>query len=78
LGFIFIASILLFVSVFWQHIGSASSASMARNLAYGTVNGRVGGTAMACGWASVLLCFVVATGLLIMILAVRVLTELAD
>jgi len=70
-----ITSIFMFVSVFWQHIGSSASTTMIEALSYGAVKGHVGTAAMALGWVGVLLLFIVTIGLLIMILSIRVLQE---
>lgn len=75
LGIISISSIFMFVSVFWQHIGSSAGATMAEALSYGTVNGHVGPAAMTLGWIGVLFSFIVAIGLLVMILSIRVLAN---
>ena len=57
-------SMLLFVSVLWQHIASATAASMVSSLSYGTIEGKVGPAAIALGWTAVLLYFVAFAGII--------------
>jgi len=75
LAVVVLASLLAFVSAFWQHIACATGAAMVRSLSYGTVKTVVGPAAMILAWGSVFLAIVVAIGLLIMILSIRVLEE---
>jgi hypothetical protein len=70
-----LASLCAFVSAFWQHITCATGAAMVRSLSYGSVRTVVGPAAMILAWGSVFLVIVVAIGLLLMILSIRVLAE---
>ncbi|KAF7939001.1 uncharacterized protein EAE98_001337 [Botrytis deweyae] len=70
-----LASFLSFVSAFWQHISSATGASMVRSLSYGTIRTVVGPAAMALAWGSVFFLFLTTFGLLIMIMSIKVLAE---
>jgi hypothetical protein len=78
LAIIFIASIFVLVSVLWQHTASVAASTIAQDLANGSVVSGVGTTAMVLGWFSFSLLIVVTIGLLVMILSIKVLTELAD
>ncbi|KAJ5663109.1 hypothetical protein N7507_003840 [Penicillium longicatenatum] len=78
LGIITLSFGFLFVSVFWQHINSSSTASMAETLTYGAVSGHVGTAAMVLGWFAVGLTASVTIGLLIMIMSISILSRLTD
>lgn len=78
LGLIAAATLLTFLSIIWQHISSASATAMAGDLAYGNIVGHVGPAAMILGWAGVVTFLLSTIGLLVMILSIRVLTELVD
>jgi hypothetical protein len=67
-----------FVSVFWQHINSSSTATMAEVLNYGAVSGHVGTTAMALGWISVGAIIVVSLAVWLMILSIKILQRLTE
>jgi hypothetical protein len=71
-----LASLCAFVSAFWQHISCATGGAMVRSLSYGTVKAVVGPAAMILAWGSVFLVIVVAVGLLVMILSIKVLEDL--
>ena len=75
LALVFVASILTFASIFWQHIAAASTANLAHDLGYGSIDSHVGTVSMVLGWASVLLFSLATFGLLVMILSVKVLEE---
>jgi hypothetical protein len=75
LAAIILASLFAFVSAIWQHIACATGAAMVRSLSYGTVKTVVGPAAMIFAWGSVFWVIVVAIGLLVMILSIRVLAE---
>ena len=75
LALLTLSSLLIFVSVFWQHIAAASALSMVRSLSYGTVKVRVGTLAMVLGWGSVALDVIAAIGIYVMIASFRVLVE---
>ncbi|OJD27329.1 hypothetical protein ACJ73_01281 [Blastomyces percursus] len=78
LGFVTLASLLTFVSVFWQHISSTASVTMHEELYYGVVKANTGVIAMVFGWGGFLASFLVVIGLLIMILSISLLTKLTD
>lgn len=78
LAIIFIASIFVLVSVLWQHTASVAASVIAQDLANGSVKSGVGTSAMVMGWFSFTLLIIVTIGLLVMILSIRVLTQLAD
>lgn len=70
-----VASVLTFVSVFWQHISSSTALVMGQSLAYGVVKGHVGTAAMVLGWVSVFLTILATIAILVMILSIKVLAE---
>ncbi|PMD33870.1 hypothetical protein L207DRAFT_517892 [Hyaloscypha variabilis F] len=70
-----LASLLIFVSVFWQHISSSAAVTMGQSLSYGTVRGKVGTVAAVLGWATVFLDILAAVAIFIMIMTIRVLAE---
>ncbi|KAE9366833.1 hypothetical protein N431DRAFT_548554 [Stipitochalara longipes BDJ] len=76
LALLTLASLLIFVSVFWQHIASSAAVTMGQSLSYGTVKGKVGTVAAVLGWGSVFLDILAAVAMFIMILSIRVLSEL--
>jgi len=78
LAIIFIASVFVLVSVLWQHTASVAASIIAQDLGNGSVISGVGTTAMVLGWFGFALLIIVTIGLLVMILSMRVLTELAD
>lgn len=73
-----LAAILVLVSALWQHVATATAASMGGGLAYGTVRGGVGAAAMVLGWGGLLLAVIGMLGMLIMILSVQVLQAALD
>ncbi|KAI1142191.1 Ca2+ regulator and membrane fusion protein Fig1-domain-containing protein [Hypoxylon sp. FL0543] len=73
-----LASVLSFVSVFWQHIASACALTLFESLTYGTVQVHVGAAAMICGWFGFGIVCITSLGLVIMILSIRVLSMLTD
>ncbi|OTA58456.1 hypothetical protein K449DRAFT_354771, partial [Hypoxylon sp. EC38] len=73
-----LATLLSFVSVFWQHVVSACAQTLFETLAYGTIEVHVGPAAMICGWFAFGLICITSLGLLIMVLSIRVLSMLAD
>ncbi|KLJ07587.1 hypothetical protein EMPG_16945 [Blastomyces silverae] len=77
-GFVALASLLTFVSVFWQHISSTASVTMHEELYYGVVKSSTGVIAMVFGWGGVLTSFLVVIGLIIMILSISLLQKLTD
>ena len=46
LALLLVASLFVFVSAFWQHIGSSAGVIMGESLSYGNVRGHVGAVAM--------------------------------
>ena len=61
-----IASLLALVSMLWQHIASVAAATIAQDMAYGTLQSHIGLNAMALGWAGVALLTLVSFELLAM------------
>jgi hypothetical protein len=78
LSIIFVASIFVLVSVLWQHTASVAASIIAQDFGNGSVRSGVGTSAIVMGWFSFALLIIVTIGLLVMILSIRVLTELAD
>jgi len=70
-----LASLLIFVSVFWQHIASSAAVTMGQSLSYGAVKGKVGVLAMVLGWIAVFLDILSMLAILIMILSIKALAE---
>lgn len=66
------------IAALWQHLSSAATAAMADALTYGAVSGEVGAAAMALGWVSTAVLFLVLIGLLVMILSMRVVNSLGS
>jgi hypothetical protein len=75
LALLTLSSLLIFVSVFWQHIAAASALSMVHSLSYGTVKLSVGTLAMVLGWGSVALDIIAAIGIYVMVASITVLAE---
>jgi hypothetical protein len=75
LALLTLSSLLIFVSVFWQHIASSAAVTMGQSLSYGTVKGRVGTVATVLGWGSVLLDILAAIAIYIMVVSIKVLME---
>ncbi|KAG9248493.1 Ca2+ regulator and membrane fusion protein Fig1-domain-containing protein [Calycina marina] len=78
LAMLALASMLIFVSIFWAHIGSSAGVVMAETLTYGAVRGHVGSVAMGLGWSTVFLVVIAAIGIFIMILSINTLSGIAD
>jgi hypothetical protein len=78
LALLTLSSLLIFVSVFWQHIAAASALSMVHSLSYETVKVSVGAVAMVLGWGSVALDIIAAIGIYVMVASIRVLSEMTD
>ena len=70
-----LASLLIFVSVFWQHMASSAAVAMGQSLSYGAVKGKVGVVAMVLGWVAVFLDILSTLAILVMILSIKVLVE---
>jgi hypothetical protein len=75
LALLILASLLIFVSVYWQHIASSAAVTMGQSLSYGTVKGKVGAVAMVLGWGSVFLDILAGVAMYVMILSIKVLSE---
>jgi Ca2+ regulator and membrane fusion protein Fig1 len=76
LALLTLASLLVFVSVFWLHIASSAAVTMGQSLSYGTVKGKVGTLAVVLGWGAVLLEILAAVGMAITILSIKALENL--
>jgi hypothetical protein len=76
LAIIFIASIFILVSVLWQHTASVAASVIAQDFGNGSVRSGVGTSAMVLGWFSFTLLIIVTIGLLVMILSIKVLSQL--
>lgn len=76
LAIIFIASIFILVSVLWQHTASVAASIIAQDFGNGSVRSGVGTSAMVLGWFSFTLLIIVTIGLLVMILSIKVLSQL--
>ncbi|KKZ61019.1 hypothetical protein EMCG_04355 [[Emmonsia] crescens] len=73
-----LASLLTFVSVFWQHISSAASVTMHEELYYGVVKGHIGVVATVLGWGGVFTAFLVLAGLVLMRMSIALLMQLTE
>lgn len=73
LGLYSLSFLLSFITVLWQHLGSAATYTLVKTLTYDTIDASVGASAMALGWVGVGCSGVTALGLLILILSIRVL-----
>lgn len=78
LALIFVASVFVLVSVLWQHTASVAASTIAQDLGNGSVKSGVGTTAMVLGWFGFTLLIIVTIGLLVMILSIRLFTDLTD
>jgi hypothetical protein len=78
LSIIFVASIFILVSVLWQHTASVGASIIAQDFGNGAVRSGVGTSAMVMGWFSFTLLIIVTIGLLVMILSIRVLSQIID
>lgn len=78
LWFTLVAAVMSLLSVFWQHLGSAGAATMVRILTAGVIKTHLGSVIMGLGWTTVVINVVVFWGVLVMILSIRVLSQLAD
>ncbi|EEH37966.2 hypothetical protein PAAG_00887 [Paracoccidioides lutzii Pb01] len=73
-----LASLLIFVSVFWQHISSAAGVTMGEELNYGAVDGHIGVVSMVLGWGGVIGTALVFLGLIIMLMSISIVSKLID
>ena len=78
LALIFMASVFVLVSVLWQHTASVAASTIAKDIGNGSVKSGVGTTAMILGWFGFALLVIVTVGLLMMILSIRMITQLTD
>ncbi|KOS17440.1 hypothetical protein ESCO_002661 [Escovopsis weberi] len=76
LAIIFISSIFVLVSVLWQHTASVAASIIAQDFGNGAVKSGVGTSAMVMGWFSFTFLIIVTIGLLVMILSIRVLSQM--
>ncbi|KFA70939.1 hypothetical protein S40288_10228 [Stachybotrys chartarum IBT 40288] len=73
-----VGSFVLFVAVAWQHIAVASAATLLEGMRYGLVDVTVGIEAAVLAWLSVFLSCVCTIGLAVMVLSIRVLSQLVE
>ncbi|KAG8158006.1 hypothetical protein KVR01_012278 [Diaporthe batatas] len=78
LWFTLVAAVMSLLSVFWQHLGSAGVATMIRVLAAGEIKTHLGSVSMGLGWTTVVINAAVFLGWLLMILSIRILSQLSD
>jgi hypothetical protein len=74
---IFISALMALLGSFWQHMASVAASTMTEVFTYDRISGGVGAVAMVLGWLSSFFLIVVTLGLLIMILSIRVLSQMA-
>lgn len=68
----------LYIAIAWQHIAVAAAAVGVEGLRYGLVKVSVGYASIVLSWFSVFLSFVCFFGILVMILSIRVLSEMKE
>ncbi|KAK2746814.1 hypothetical protein FQN57_002856 [Myotisia sp. PD_48] len=73
-----LASVLILIATFWQHVSSSAAATMAENLSYGAVTGHIGVAAMFLGWGALVFGVLAAGGLLSMIVTLHWLSRLVE
>lgn len=78
LALLTLSSLLIFVSVFWQHVASSAAVAMGQSLSYGAVKGKVGIVAMALGWGAVFLDVLAALAICVFVVSIHVLAEAFD
>ncbi|KAK1982988.1 Ca2+ regulator and membrane fusion protein Fig1-domain-containing protein [Colletotrichum cereale] len=78
LACIFFSAVISLLATFWQHLSSSAAIAMSSAFTQGAVTGHVGAVAMALGWISVFLLTTTFIGLLVIILSIRVLSQLVD
>ena len=61
------------VAVLWQHIGAVAGIATAQHIAYGSVDVKIGATAMALGWLSFAFLVAASVGLLVTALSIAIL-----
>lgn len=77
-GLFALAFLLSFITVLWQHLGSAATYTLVKTLTYDTIDASVGAGAMALGWVGVGCTGVVTIGLLIMLLSIRIMNSMMN
>lgn len=70
-----IACMFTFIAVLLQHVASATGSTMVESLSYSTVRGKIGTKSMVMGWIGLLIFVLVAWGLGLVILSLRVLAR---
>ncbi|KAI0021957.1 Ca2+ regulator and membrane fusion protein Fig1-domain-containing protein [Xylariomycetidae sp. FL0641] len=78
LAMCFLAATLGLASAFWQHIGAAEVSTTTRLLTYDLAGAEVGTTSMVFAWLAAAAVTVTTMGLLLMVLSIRILTQLSD
>ncbi|KAH8597409.1 Ca2+ regulator and membrane fusion protein Fig1-domain-containing protein [Bisporella sp. PMI_857] len=78
LAILCIASLLVFVSIFWQHISASGAVVMSEQMTYGAVQGTTGTAAMVMGWLGVFLVLFAMIGIVVMIVSIKALDRLAN
>lgn len=73
-----LATLLALVSMMWQHTASVAAATMAEDMAYGTVKAEVGPAAVALGWIGLALLAIPALGLFALTRSITLLDRLTD
>jgi hypothetical protein len=69
------ASLFSVISIFVQHVASATGSTMVEALSYGTAKAKVGAAAMILGWVGACTYIIAAAGLWIMIRSIEVLSS---
>lgn len=73
----FISALMALLGSFWQHMASVAASTMLEVFTYDLTSGGVGAGAMVLAWLSSFFLIVVTLGLLIMILSIRVLSQMS-
>lgn len=73
-----VSSMFLLVTALWQHAVASTLVTSLEASSYGAIKAHVGVIGIIFGWAVCGLVYVVAWGLLVLILSIRVLEELTD
>lgn len=73
-----LASILALLSMLWQHVASVTFVTNVENMTYLLAKGQVGAVGLSLGWLAVGAMVLGSTGLLVMILSIRMLDRLTD
>ncbi|KAI4193100.1 MAG: hypothetical protein LQ348_002971 [Seirophora lacunosa] len=72
------ASTLALLSMLWQHVASVTFVTNVENMTYLLAKGQVGAVGLSLGWLAVGAMVLGSTGLLVMILSIRLLDRLTD